>query len=48
MSETVTFSRDCLHIDPAATAAKIESAIREIVFGKLRRKGSGGGALGRG
>jgi len=40
MSETVTFSRDCLHIDPAATAAKIESAIREFVLGKLRRKGA--------
>lgn len=40
MSATSTFSRDCLRIDPAATAADIESAIREIVFGKLKRKGA--------
>jgi NAD+ synthase len=40
MSVTSTFSRDCLTIDPAATAAKIERAIREIVFEKLRRKGA--------
>jgi NAD+ synthase len=40
MSATTTFSCDCLNIDPAASAAKIEGAIREIVFDKLRRKGA--------
>jgi len=40
MSATEEFSQDCLRIDPAATAADIESAIREIVFGKLKRKGA--------
>jgi NAD+ synthase len=40
MSAITAFSRDCLSIDPAATAAKIEGAIREIVFDKLRRKGA--------
>jgi len=40
MSATEVFSQDCLRIDPAATAADIESAIREIVFGKLKRKGA--------
>ena len=30
---------DCLHIDPAATARTIESAIREIVLSRLKRKG---------
>ena len=40
MSVTSTFSLDCLRIDPAATTAQIESAIREMVFGKLRRKGA--------
>jgi NAD+ synthase len=40
MSATEKFSQDCLRIDAAATAADIESAIREIVFGKLKRKGA--------
>lgn len=40
MSATEEFSPDWLRIDPAATAADIESAIREIVFGKLKRKGA--------
>jgi len=40
MSENGSFSSDCLRIDPAASAAKIETAIREIVFDKLRRKGA--------
>jgi NAD+ synthase len=40
MSVTSTFSLDCLRIDPAATAAQIESAIGKMVFGKLRRKGA--------
>jgi len=30
---------DCLHIDPAATARAIETAIREIVLSRLKRKG---------
>jgi NAD+ synthase len=40
MSATNTFSRDFLSIDAAATAAQIESSIREIVFCKLKRKGA--------
>jgi NAD+ synthase len=40
MSASISFSRDCLRIDPAVAAAKIERAIREIVFKKLRRKGA--------
>jgi len=40
MSASATFSRDCLRIDPAATSATIQAAIREIVFDKLRRKGA--------
>jgi NAD+ synthase len=40
MSAPITFSRDCLRIDPPVTAAKIEAAVREIVFDKLRRKGA--------
>jgi NAD+ synthase len=40
VSATEEFSPDWLRIDPAATAADIESAIREIVFGKLKRKGA--------
>ena len=40
MSPTATSSPDFLRIDAATTAAKIESAIRETVFVKLRRKGA--------
>jgi NAD+ synthase len=40
MSTISTFSHNSLRIDPATSAAKIESAIREIVFGKLHRKGA--------
>jgi NAD+ synthase len=40
MSTTSTFSPDCLRIDVAGAAADIESAIREIVFGRLKRKGA--------
>lgn len=40
MSLTRMFSADCLNIDPAAACAEIESAIHEIILGKLRRKGA--------
>lgn len=40
MSEPAVFSRDLLRIDPGAAAAQIESAIRDIVFSRLRRKGA--------
>lgn len=40
MSITRAFSSDCLRIDAAAVAADIESGIRELVFGNLRRKGA--------
>ena len=40
MNGAVAFSKDSLRIDPAATAERIQSAIRDIVFGQLRRKGA--------
>ena len=40
MIAPATFSRELLRIDPAAAAAEIESAIRDIVLAKLRRKGA--------
>ena len=36
---TMTFSADVLRLDAAAEAAKIEAAIRDAVFHRLRRKG---------
>ena len=40
MSATSTFSADVLKIDAAQTAARIETAIRDVVVGQLRRKGA--------
>lgn len=40
MSTTVPISPAVLQIDPAVTTARAESAIREIVFGQLKRKGA--------
>jgi NAD+ synthase len=40
MSASTTSLRDGLRIDAAAAAAQIESAIRDIVFAQLRRKGA--------
>src|SRR5204862_6285935 len=40
MSATFTFSAAALKIDAAQTADRIESAIRDIVTGQLRRKGA--------
>lgn len=36
----VAFSRDVLHIDPEAEAARIESEIRSRILGDLRRRGA--------
>jgi NAD+ synthase len=40
MNSTELVEASCLQIDPAATAQEIESAIRDIVFAQLRRKGA--------
>jgi NAD+ synthase len=40
MSTTALTTASCLQIDAAATAQAVESVIREVVLGKLRRKGA--------
>jgi NAD+ synthase len=40
MSAPAASARELLRIDPAATAAQIEAATRDIVFAQLRRKGA--------
>jgi NAD+ synthase len=40
VNSTLPISQSILDIDPAATTARAESAIRDIVFGQLKRKGA--------